>query len=387
MNESDVEFLPSTGIRIRNSNKPWAIIAAVSTLLAVLLVIVVVWMSVRSEVKFEVRPEVRVEVMPEIKVPELKVPALKVPEIKIPDIKVEVTVDQKPKLSRAAQHLADNYEDFNNKADFDGWGAPLKSAMISQGYCTNTSHNVALLIGGLNEGQLASVMTSDCPAVTLFGFEIQPAALAKARERVNGSRVFLEHLGMSDAEGELYYAGEGEIASFFTPSDGKRFSDWNSSAKAVPVTTLRVFFEKRAEAYAKQGLEMPKLIYSVIDTEGHEPMVMMGMGLQHEKNRKRFSAFQLEFGGTWAVDDPRHPLGSLSQIETVAFLRNRGYKTYLIGEKGLLEIVPTDLESEKVQRNEGTGAYVHGNLLVVHPAFADPLVLHVVKEREIVFPK
>ena len=36
--------------------------------------------------------------------------------------------------------------------------------------------------------------------------------------------------------------------------------------------------------------------YLVIDAEGHEPLIIQGMHLEQEQNRRKFSAFQIELG-------------------------------------------------------------------------------------------
>lgn len=126
---------------------------------------------------------------------------------------------------------------------------------------------------------------------------------------------------------------------------------------------------------------MPKIIYAVIDTEGHEPCVLMGMGLQHKENRERFSAFQLELGGTWGATDPRHPEGSMTQSEVVSFLQGRGYETYMIGEPGLLPITATDLNNPIMQDDEDHGPFVQGNMIAIHPVHADQEVIKLVRAR------
>ena len=107
-------------------------------------------------------------------------------------------------------------------------------------------------------------------------------------------------------------------------------------------------------------------------------VVQQGMGLQHEESRKLFSVFQFELGGHWAISDPRHAKGTMSQNEVLGFLINRGYDVYLTGEK-LLRIGP-EFFNTATNVDDGDGPFVQGNALAVHPEYADPLVLGLVSE-------
>lgn len=55
------------------------------------------------------------------------------------------------------------------------------------------------------------------------------------------------------------------------------------------------------------------VVYLSLDLEGHEPLVIEGMGLEREANRRRFATFQYELGGTWGERDPRRPLFAMNQ--------------------------------------------------------------------------
>jgi hypothetical protein len=68
----------------------------------------------------------------------------------------------------------------------------------------------------------------------------------------------------------------------------------------------------------------------------------------------------------------------MSQNEVLEFLINRGYAVYLIGEK-LLRIGPKFF-SMATNVDDGDGPFVQGNALVVHPEYADPLLLGLVGE-------
>jgi hypothetical protein len=88
-------------------------------------------------------------------------------------------------------------------------------------------------------------------------------------------------------------------------------------------------------------------------------------------------------GGHWALRDPRHASGAMSQNEALNFLIFRGYAVYLIGDPTLLRIGP-DFFDRCVQdvrlrgcEDEGFGPFVQGNALAVHEGFADPLILSI----------
>ena len=42
--------------------------------------------------------------------------------------------------------------------------------------------------------------------------------------------------------------------------------------------------------------DIKRVDYLVIDAEGHEPLIIQGMKLENEENRRKFSAFQIELG-------------------------------------------------------------------------------------------
>jgi hypothetical protein len=111
-------------------------------------------------------------------------------------------------------------------------------------------------------------------------------------------------------------------------------------------------------------------LHTVIDTEGFEPFVIAGMGLQHQKNRLRFSMFQFEIGGTWAVNDDSHLKGAMGLGETFTFLQNRGYLLYIIGRHGVYPVTPGFYD--KVPKlNEGYGEFIAGNVLAVYEEGVD----------------
>lgn len=219
------------------------------------------------------------------------------------------------------------------------------------GMC-NPSHSIA--VGGLNRGQGASVLLGSCRDIRLYGFEISPTELAAARESLaKYPNVVYNRMGMGDVNDVVHFTDNG--------SKGGIYGAGKSTVQVVP---LAEYFAKLSE----------NLSYLLIDVEGYESIVLMGMGLQHERNRKRFPMFQYELGGTWAERDNRHPKGSMNQYEIASFLINRGYKLFMMGDSALYPVMSAEFFMEG-DRNEGKGSFVQGNALAVHPEFVDPRIL------------
>jgi hypothetical protein len=88
-----------------------------------------------------------------------------------------------------------------------------------------------------------------------------------------------------------------------------------------------------------------------------------------------------ELGGTWALRDPRHPEGSMTQAEICYFLTGRGYLVFIIVNNGLFQ-APCDFYSRLNNVNtfpweDGDGYFVQGNALAIHPQYAEPAILKV----------
>ena len=92
------------------------------------------------------------------------------------------------------------------------------------------------------------------------------------------------------------------------------------------------------------------------------------MRLFQAKNQRRFSAFQFELGGTWAERDPRHGQ-DWSQWQTAQYLTDCGYHLFMIGRHDWLRVVPEFFLHASISKDEGFGAFVHGNLVCLHSRF------------------
>ena len=109
-------------------------------------------------------------------------------------------------------------------------------------------------------------------------------------------------------------------------------------------------------------------------------LIIEGMQLERVDNRRRFSAFQFELGGTWAEGDPRKAKPSWSQAQTARFLDYCEYDLYLIGRDVYLRVHPDMLELSAVL-DEGFGPFVQGNMLAIHRAFGHPALKRLVSSR------
>jgi hypothetical protein len=124
-------------------------------------------------------------------------------------------------------------------------------------------------------------------------------------------------------------------------------------------------------------LHLSRVLYVAIDAEGHEAHILEGMQLELVSNRRKFSAFQFELGGTWAQDDPRKAQPSWSQVQAARFLDYCQYDLYLIGRDVYMRILPDMLDHAAVL-DEGFGPFVQGNILALHRAFAHPALKRLV---------
>ena len=256
---------------------------------------------------------------------------------------------------------------FQNKHDFT-FAEKFKVLLNELGYC-NRCANKTIFIGGLNEGQLASTYLNSCKGLGLVGVEIQQDVFERVKNLLKDYEgVMILNCGIGDVQDSFLVRGNGEGA-FLQQPDGevKRFANSQLSSKKIDVLPLAMI-EKETS-----------FLYVVIDTEGYEPFVLMGMGLQHESNRKRFPMFQFEIGGTWAVADDRHAKGSMSIEEIFAWLLKRGYLLYLMGEYGLYQI-DENFYHNAPKGNEGYGEYISGNVLAVFPEYIDQPIQCFIKQ-------
>jgi FkbM family methyltransferase len=276
-------------------------------------------------------------------------------------------------------HFANHKNAYENKLDF-AFSESLASVLKSLSACGSSSKH-AVIMGGLNEGQLAHHLLDSCKGLHFVGLEIQEKMFQKARLSLPNTtfvNTVLIHAGMSDEEREVSFLGEDEGSSIIEGEELNRLKDWKKSSYKVKVLPLT----KLAHQYVfDKGLS---LFYTSIDTEGHEPLVIKGMHLENECNRMIFSAFQYEIGGTWAERDDRHPKGSFSEFEMATYLHDFGYELYMIGTN-LLRVEPNFFQHPT--DDEGYGPFVPGNVLVVHRLYADVKLLELIDSVAMTFCK
>lgn len=255
---------------------------------------------------------------------------------------------------------------YENKDDFS-FATKFRNFLFTNNFC-NKESNQTIFIGGLNEGQLAQEYYFYCPGLSLVGVEIQTDAFERLKVLFKDkSNVYLYNIGIGDVVETVYVRGAGEGA-FLNNEDTKiqRFTSAEISKNAIQVLPLAMIHPE------------VNFLYTVIDTEGYEPIVIAGMGLQRAQYRKKFPLFQFEIGGTWALGDDRHPKGSMTLDETFTWLLNRGYRLFLIGKHGLLPI-DYGFYASVPKENEGYGEFLGGNVMAACYEFMDPKVVQFVE--------
>ena len=220
-----------------------------------------------------------------------------------------------------------------------------------------------ILVAGANRGQSMRNILIEAPYVTLHGFEIQEK---ERREAARVTRHFENAIVHSAGWGEetkknIPIGGSGGLAGFYNPK-GQR--GWILSGETGETVRL--------DEWTKEN-HLDQVLFVIIDTEGYEPKVIRGMGLERMENRKRFPCFQYELGGTWAREDNRHLRDKWGQLETAQYLERIGYKLFLVGADDWLPISSDFFrEFNPITEDEGFGPFIQGNALALHPEFTYP---------------
>jgi FkbM family methyltransferase len=181
---------------------------------------------------------------------------------------------------------------FGNDADFAGVRR-LMDVFLNEGLCQPTT---VVLIGGVNEGQLASKILELCPSLTLHGFEVQEGLARSTGELLAaiGINAVVRHLGMGDEEldGIAVTGQQGSEQAGLYTAEGR----WSDEPVQGTVSTVKL-----SRWAPRQGID--SVAYLVIDAEGFEPKIIRGMELHLESSQRLFPLFQFELGGTWADED------------------------------------------------------------------------------------
>ena len=253
-------------------------------------------------------------------------------------------------------HKGDRSE-YSNKADFK---ANERLFRYIKSLALDGKESI-VFVGGTNDGQLSKTILSWCP-ITFYGFEIQDKHFLNAKNRLTGfENVHMINMGWSEhAQQNISIGGTGETAGLYDPK-GQR--GW------------KVLTEKTVDTIPVSDFALQKnitrVLYIVIDTEGHEPKVIRGMNLNVTENQKRFPLFQFELGGTWAAADNRHWNDPWTQKTTIQALEEWGYSTFMVGLNDWLAVDKDFFEEEgnPAMENGGFGKFIQGNVLAVHRNF------------------
>lgn len=252
---------------------------------------------------------------------------------------------------------------FGNKADFKGIRR-IVDMLLNDGLCMPST---VFLVGGVNNGQLASEILKLCPNIAFHGFEVQAEVAQKTAELLKklNKNANVYHLGMSDQEKDgLSVVGQmgSEGAGLFQVKHSPYLRNYPQQTTKVSTVML----SRWAPLH-----NITTVTYAVIDTEGHEPKVIRGMELHKEESQKLFPLFQFEVGGTWA--DERHGDDPWNIEDTVKHIEDAGYEVYMIGEEYWMRVYHSFFTDQYFNRfNAGNGKYAEGNILCVHNKFSLP---------------
>jgi FkbM family methyltransferase len=245
---------------------------------------------------------------------------------------------------------------YGNKADFEG-NKRLLSFIKDLGLDRKES---VVLIGGVNDGQSSVNTLEECPSLSLYGFEIQIKHFENTKRKFTekGFRsATVVNLGWSDKYAEkVPIGGNGEGGGLFNPKGQRNWKLQDNTA-----TTVRLDEWTSANS-------IDSVLYVIIDTEGHEPKVIRGMGLEKVENQRKFALFQYELGGTWAERDNRHGSDKWNQYLTARHLEGYGYRLFHIGSTDWLAVNANYFieTNNPAMRNEGFGPFIQGNVLAMH---------------------
>ena len=288
--------------------------------------------------------------------------------------KLEIVVNTK----QTQQHFKWRKITYKNNADFKGLQRLFK-IVLDAGLDDPKS---VVLVGGTNDGQGALNILEKCPSLTLHGFEIQKQHYATAADAFKQfPYVQMHNEGWDEtATQNLRIGGEGEGAGLYDPQ-GQRGMQLQ---EGVTVSTV-------ALAEWTQQNSIQEVLYVLIDTEGHEAKVIRGMHLEKEENRKKFSMFQYELGGTWAEYDSRRGGETWTQTDAAKFLEDQGYTLFIIGETEWLMVDANFFDitqgTNAAISDEGFGRFIQGNVLAVNFGFVPNEVANAILEQSLVIGK
>jgi len=268
---------------------------------------------------------------------------------------------------------------YGNKADF------IANNYLFSKLCENKYNNLEnkILIAGVNEGQSLLNIIEKCPNISIHGFEIQKKEFLLAKKNVKKyPNINIHNFGWGEIEEDnIRIGGRKGTAGFYDPKGQRGWKVKNEYSSTV-----------RLDKWATDN-NISNIIYVLIDTEGYEPKIIRGMGLEKIENQNKFPIFQYEFpifqyelGGTWAERDNRHNNDKWSQFETAKHLTKYGYKLFMIGEENWLEVTNDffKISDENIAlQDEGYGKFIQGNLLAVHSEFTPDNIKSIINSKSI----
>ena len=220
----------------------------------------------------------------------------------------------------------------------------LQSALAAE-----TDGSMRLFIVGTMDGHdielLAKRPWYQRDRVKIHGWEITAASHSKAVERLRefAPNVTILHQGVSAENGIMVVRGGGETASLSSTTtchqhghahDAKREGDGSKDACTTldaNATTIEVV----TWAHFVHAHSIGEVDFALIDVEGHEPSVLLGMNLDHSP--QRFPIFQYEIGSTWVSASSA---GGWSEADAALYLESHGYRLYLLGSKPAVKWAP-----------------------------------------------
>ena len=151
--------------------------------------------------------------------------------------------------------------------------------------------NFTVVMGGLNDGQLARVMLKACPQMTLHGFEILPTQFRRCAARLKAWPFTSVHnAGLSERSGTQLVTAAPNGASEMTRLGGTVAAHGGGDAESVRTVALDDFARDQ---------HLGRVDFAAIDTEGHDASVLRGMRLDLPRGRRTFPVVQYEIGGLW----------------------------------------------------------------------------------------
>ena len=160
----------------------------------------------------------------------------------------------------------------------------------------------------------------------VHGWEILDSNYARAEARLAShirlGDVELSHRDVSSQRGSMRrksvgHSGEG---GFLDPDPLGQTQGLSKVHSFSPIEVV-------AWADVLRELSIAEVSYSLVDTEGHEPLVLRGMALRQSANA--FPAFQFEVATTWC--DGRR-VGAHTQHDVALNLEGFGYVLFLMGD-------------------------------------------------------